>query len=102
MAEFRVWAPKRRQVELLLNGSYYEMDAAEDGWWAIDVTAAKPGQDYKLRVDREIVCPDPRSRWQPNGVCGPSRLVDFQSFTWRDHGFQARPFFRRRSFMSCM
>ncbi len=35
--------------------------------------------------------PDPRSRFQPDGVHGASRLIDIESFRWTDAGFQARP-----------
>ncbi|MDQ4068615.1 MAG: malto-oligosyltrehalose trehalohydrolase, partial [Actinomycetota bacterium] len=31
--------------------------------------------------------PDPRSPWQPEGVHGPSRLVDHSAFAWTDDGW---------------
>ena len=39
------------------------------------VTAAGPGDDYQYVVDGEPL-PDPGSRWQPEGIRGPSRIVD--------------------------
>ncbi len=35
--------------------------------------------------------PDPRSRWQPQGVHGPSRMVDHKAFEWTDAHFTAPP-----------
>ncbi|HEM45499.1 MAG TPA: malto-oligosyltrehalose trehalohydrolase, partial [Alphaproteobacteria bacterium] len=35
--------------------------------------------------------PDPRSRWQPEGVHGPSRVLDTGSLAWSDAGFEAPP-----------
>ena len=49
------------------------------------------GQAYQYELDGREVCPDPRSRFQPDGVQGQSRLVDISSFRWNDQGFQSRP-----------
>src|SRR5690606_23228897 len=35
--------------------------------------------------------PDPRSPWQPEGVNGPSRVLNHNRFEWTDNGWQARP-----------
>ena len=35
--------------------------------------------------------PDPASRWQPNGLRGPSRVVDPGAFAWTDRRFRAAP-----------
>jgi maltooligosyltrehalose trehalohydrolase len=67
------------------------MTPAEEGWWAADVPAARAGDDYTFSVDGGRALPDPRSGWQPQGVHGPSRLVDHGAFRWTDDGFQARP-----------
>lgn len=91
MAIFRVWAPLRQKVELLLDGSPQAMERSDDGWWTADVPAAEIGQAYQYRLDSREICPDPRSRYQPDGVHGASRLVDTESFRWADFGFQARP-----------
>nr|MBA2463221.1 malto-oligosyltrehalose trehalohydrolase [Actinomycetota bacterium] len=33
--------------------------------------------------------PDPSSRWQPEGIRGPSRVLDPTAFAWTDAGFEA-------------
>jgi maltooligosyltrehalose trehalohydrolase len=48
--------------------------------------------DYGFRLDDDArLLPDPRSPWQPQGVHGPSRLVDHSDFEWRDRGWQPPP-----------
>ena len=62
------------------------------GWWRVPVDQAGPGTDYAFLIDNDPTpYPDPRSPWQPEGVHGPSRLVDHARFPWSDHGFQAPP-----------
>ena len=51
---------------------------------------AGPGTDYSFIIDGDSL-PDPRSPYQPNGVHGPSRLIDRNAFRWTDAGWQARP-----------
>ena len=44
----------------------------------------KAGADYRYRLDGGEPLPDPVSRWQPDGVHGPSRVVDPAAFRWTD------------------
>jgi maltooligosyltrehalose trehalohydrolase len=81
---FRVWAPKPARVELDLTGRRLEMVAGDGGWWSLDVPDAGPGTEYAFRVDGGDPRPDPRSPWQPEGVHGPSKVVDHGAFPWTD------------------
>lgn len=45
------------------------------------------GTDYAFSLDRGPPRPDPVSRWQPEGVHGPSRVVDPGAFAWSDAGW---------------
>jgi maltooligosyltrehalose trehalohydrolase len=87
-----VWAPIARSVAVVMGGSAHEMRADHDGWWEADVPTAGPGSDYAFLIDGDATpLPDPRSRWQPHGVHGPSRLYDDAGFAWTDaswRGFQ--------------
>jgi maltooligosyltrehalose trehalohydrolase len=74
-AEFRVWAPSRRTVELQLNGIAYPLEPEGDGFYAAIVPAAV-GDRYTYLLDRKDVYPDPCSRAQPDGILGRSELVD--------------------------
>ncbi|HEY7199765.1 MAG TPA: malto-oligosyltrehalose trehalohydrolase [Candidatus Dormibacteraeota bacterium] len=84
---FSVWAPLARRVELQLGGERGEMAAVGGGWWEVDADAA-PGADYGFRLDGADPLPDPRSRWQPQGVHGLSRVVDHGAFRWTDAGWR--------------
>jgi maltooligosyltrehalose trehalohydrolase len=66
------------------------LDAQGQGWFGADVAGATPGRDYGFLLDDEdAVLPDPRSRWQPSGVDGPSRFVD-HTFEWSDADWTGR------------
>ncbi|HEY8762777.1 MAG TPA: malto-oligosyltrehalose trehalohydrolase [Solirubrobacteraceae bacterium] len=72
--EFRVWAPRARTVSLALGGS--ELPLREAGFGVHEaLVAARPGDDYWFVLDGERF-PDPCSRWQPEGLRGPSRVLD--------------------------
>jgi maltooligosyltrehalose trehalohydrolase len=65
------------------------MTGAGAGWWEAEADA-RPGADYGYGLDGGDPLPDPRSRWQPSGVHGLSRLVDFSAFRWTDGGWRGR------------
>jgi maltooligosyltrehalose trehalohydrolase len=50
------------------------IDAGLGVWEAI--VPATPGSDYVYVLDEGQELPDPASRWQPDGLRGPSRLLD--------------------------
>lgn len=91
MSTFRVWAPFAEQIEVGIGDRWIPMRKDGHGWWRADVDGAGPGTDYVYRVDGDGPLPDPRSRWQPEGVHGPSRVVDHGSFPWTDRHWQSRP-----------
>jgi maltooligosyltrehalose trehalohydrolase len=84
---FRVWAPRPERVELDLLGRRVEMAREGGGWWSVDVDDAGPGAEYAFRLDGGDPRPDPRSPWQPDGVHGPSKVVDHDAFPWTDGGW---------------
>jgi maltooligosyltrehalose trehalohydrolase len=69
----------------------HEMQAGERGWWQVSVAEANAGTDYFFVIDGGDPKPDPRSAWQPEGVNGPSRVVNHAAFKWTDKNWQARP-----------
>src|ERR1700753_3162333 len=87
--EFRVWAPAARSVELELiaRGTRIEM-SGHDGVFACEVKEASAGTDYRYVIDGDKARPDPRSRHQPDGVHGASRVLDPNAFLWSDAGFR--------------
>jgi maltooligosyltrehalose trehalohydrolase len=93
MHRFSVWAPLPRTVAVKLEDGVYPMQAGERGWWHAEVDSAGDGSDYAFLLDDDPhPYPDPRSPWQPNGVHGPSRVLDHSRFPWRDDDWQPPPF----------
>ena len=88
MTAFELWAPSAAAVDLDLGGERKAM--RRDGeWWRLDVPSAGPGTEYAFVVDGGEPLPDPRSPWQPQGIHGPSRVVDHAAFPWTDAGWRA-------------
>ncbi|MDA0166190.1 malto-oligosyltrehalose trehalohydrolase [Solirubrobacter ginsenosidimutans] len=84
--EFRVWAPNPETIALRLNGSDHALEPA--GFDIFEATVdAQAGDDYAFVLDG-VELPDPCSRWQPQGLRGPSRVVDPHTFEWTDGGFR--------------
>jgi maltooligosyltrehalose trehalohydrolase len=50
----------------------------------------EPGADYHYLLDNERERPDPVSRFRPQGVHGPSRIVDPNSYRWSDQQWRGR------------
>ena len=92
MHRFRVWAPSAGSVRVEVQGNKYPLEQRAGGWWEADVEAAGPGVDYSYFLnDEDLALPDPRSQWQPEGVHGPSRILDHSAYAWKDGGWQAPP-----------
>jgi maltooligosyltrehalose trehalohydrolase len=72
--EFRVWAPHARSVGLRLGDHEIVLDDAGYGVYEA-IAPARAGDDYWFVLDGRAL-PDPCSRWQPEGIRGPSRIAD--------------------------
>src|SRR4051812_26287827 len=82
---FRVWAPKRRRVEVVLDsGLAVELAGEDGGYFSGLVAEAHVGARYRYRLDGGDAFPDPASRFQPEGPHGPSEVVDASLFGWTD------------------
>src|SRR5262245_6846656 len=86
---FHVWAPRCRTVDVLVDGGPPQpLTIAPDGLFELGLKRVKAGARYQYRLDGTRYRPDPASRWQPEGVHGPSVVVDPAAFTWTDEGFR--------------
>lgn len=54
------------------------------GSWVGEVPDVIHGDRYRYRLDGGEWLADPASRWQPEGVHGPSAVVDERVFRWHD------------------
>ena len=86
-----VWAPAAQTVELYLPGQdrLVGMIPVPGGWWTAPFEL-EPGTDYAFRVDGSPNRPDPRSALQPDGVHGPSRTVDPDTWRWTDQNWAGK------------
>ena len=105
---YDVWAPDKTRVRLVVAdgtggsdgeaGGTVEMTRGDDGWWT-------PGDDLPFHAlglgigdidygylldDDETPRPDPRSRRQPDGVHGLSRVFDPTAHEWSDGSWTGR------------
>ncbi|GLH97547.1 alpha-amylase family glycosyl hydrolase [Phytohabitans aurantiacus] len=91
MTRFSVWAPDAPTMRVRVAGTDHPMTLQDAGWWRVEVDCATHGADYSyLLGDSEDALPDPRSRWQPHGVHGPSRTYDHAAFRWTDGDWAGR------------
>lgn len=89
---FRVWAPLAREAVLYLeeNERAVPLTPEAQGYFATTVEGVKAGSRYTYRLDGRDNLPDPASRHQPQGVHGPSAVVD-TACAWTDAGWRNWP-----------
>ncbi len=119
---FRVWAPRVRSVEVVVervevktasagagdcgslsspeweeresvsrNLAVFPMQRRENGEFEARVPSVRIGDRYRYLVDGLGPFPDPASRFQPEGVHGPSEVVDPSCYAWRDDDWRGVP-----------
>ena len=82
---FTAWAPAARRVEVRVRDALHALEPAGGDRFS-GVVPAEAGDDYDYVLDGGPAWPDPCSRWQPEGVRGPSRVLDTGAFRWTDAG----------------
>lgn len=89
---FTVWAPFARSVGVHLpeSGGLLAMDRTSEGYFSVESHCAVDST-YWLVLDGTKKSPDPASRSQPEGVHGPSRVVNLGKFSWSDSDFTPLP-----------
>jgi maltooligosyltrehalose trehalohydrolase len=90
--EFRVWAPGHERVALHLvdSGTTLALDDLGDGYWGTVTREAPTGTNYRYLIDDDPY-PDPASLFQPDGVHGPSQVVNLAAHAWADDTYRQRP-----------
>lgn len=89
--EFVVWAPLLKSVSLKLvslSERIIPMEMDNKGYWKATADDISPGILYLYRLDNKLEMPDPASRFQPEGVHGPSQVIDQNEFQWDDDGWK--------------
>lgn len=95
---YRVWAPGHERVLARVETQKGEREVAlgkDSGDYFSGLDAeGEAGDRYRYVVDGEVL-PDPASRDQPEGVAGPSGVVDPLAYSWRSVDW-VRPSWRGR------
>jgi len=90
--EFLLWAPHARTASIHLrdSGELLPMESLAGGYHRSVAAGIEPASQYLYRLDQAKDLPDPASRFQPEGVHGPSQLVDPEDFGWTDQKWSGR------------
>jgi maltooligosyltrehalose trehalohydrolase len=90
---FTVWAPERRCVTASLpeSGRKVDLSPLGGGYHGAVVDGCAAGTRYQFLLDGEGPFADPASRSQPEGVHGPSEVLDLGAHRWSDAAHRPRP-----------
>ncbi|CAN5453931.1 malto-oligosyltrehalose trehalohydrolase [soil metagenome] len=91
---FTVWAPFANSVDVKITSPKQlnvPLKKIEYGYWSVLVQDLKPGTLYFFQIDGNLQRPDPASLSQPEGVHGPSEVVDRFNFNWSDTTWKPIP-----------
>ncbi len=87
---FRLWAPGRERMGLVLGGTEHAMEKDAEGWFQAELDA-QAGTEYAFAPPGGPNVPDPAARAQAGDVHGPSVLVDPEAYQWRCTDWRGRP-----------
>jgi maltooligosyltrehalose trehalohydrolase len=90
---FTVWAPLHDQIALRLHGRETRtlpMQRGENGYHTLEVEGAGEGTRYTYLLNGTSEYPDPASRYQPEGVHGPSEVCT-EEYPWTDGDWSSDP-----------
>jgi maltooligosyltrehalose trehalohydrolase len=91
---FRAWAPwvKTLAVDILRpQPQTIIMEPRPFGYWETTIANIASGTRYQFVLHDKLKRPDPASRFQPEGVHGPSEVVDPAAFNWTDRQWKGLP-----------
>jgi len=86
---FALWAPAARSVDVALERETLALTPHGDGWFNVIVPGCRGGARYRFIIDQTMAVPDPASRFQPEGVHGPSEVIDPTAYQWCDDAWAA-------------
>jgi maltooligosyltrehalose trehalohydrolase len=91
---FLVWAPLVSRVEVHIlapEERLVPLKKVARGYHYGIVQGVKPGTRYLYRLDGDLERPDPASKFQPEGVHGPSQVIE-PNFVWEGLHWSGIPF----------
>ncbi len=91
---FCTWAPLKQSMQLhIVFPEEKRVDMLKDdlGYFTVLLEDAVPGTKYFFSPDHQQDIPDPASQYQPEGVHGPSEVIDHRKFQWTDIAWKGLP-----------
>ncbi len=91
---FSVWAPEKESMVLhIVHPSEQEISMKKHfpGYFSVILDDVTEGVRYFYKPEGKRDYPDPASHYQPQGISGPSEIVDHKSFCWHDHTWKGIP-----------
>jgi maltooligosyltrehalose trehalohydrolase len=86
---FRMWAPASKTLDVVFGGgTTIPLEREGSGYFSGFAAEARTGGRYKYRLDSGELCPDPASRFQPEGPHGDSEIIDPTIFPWTDQSWR--------------
>ncbi|HUS33775.1 MAG TPA: alpha-amylase family glycosyl hydrolase, partial [Verrucomicrobiae bacterium] len=86
---YRVWAPKHETLSVVVGGREIAMTRATDGIFTAVDESGGAGDLYQFKLPDGKTLPDPGTHFQPQGVHGPSEVIDHAAFEWPRTTFTA-------------
>jgi maltooligosyltrehalose trehalohydrolase len=93
LCQFLVWAPFARKVDVHIltpQERILPLESNSHGYHHLVGKGVEPGSLYLYRLDGQKERPDPASRFQPQGVDGPSQVVGSR-FPWDSSQWSGLP-----------
>jgi len=88
---FTVWAPEKKKMVLHIvhpTEQKINMQKDEEGYFSVEVATPVGTKYFYVIDDAENGTPDPASQFQPEGVHGPSEVID-HNYQWTDRNWKA-------------
>jgi maltooligosyltrehalose trehalohydrolase len=97
---YRVWAPDQLKMQVVIGNDnaarWIPLTAEDRGYWSVTDKEGRPGDLYRFCFPDDRLRPDPASRYQPQGVHGPSACIDPDNYQWRCSSWK-RPVWKGQS-----
>ncbi|MGA1870824.1 MAG: malto-oligosyltrehalose trehalohydrolase [bacterium] len=94
LCKFTVWAPFLSHVccEIVSpEQRVIPLEKDDQGYWRGRGEGVWPGSRYYYRIAEDLLRPDPASFFQPEGINGPSEVIDHSYFSWTDGSWRGLP-----------
>lgn len=92
---FSVWAPEKESMILhIVSPKEQKLKMLKDelGYFRVVVEGISAGCKYFFMPNGQKDFPDPSSHFQPDGVHGPSQVINHSDFKWSDSGWKGISF----------